>query len=78
MGEPDIDPLNGLTNSDLLTVVNSGYGQQNVLGIDLSSLRYNLILTPAERVIKHQSALALVLEVRSAAGLRPPPGHAES
>lgn len=46
-----------------------GYGEQDANGIDLSCLRENLRLTPTERLRKHQRALKLVMEVRSA-GIR--------
>ena len=52
-----------------------GFGEQNEEGVDLSLLRENLRLTPAERLAKHQRALRLTLEVRRAgerAGLRRP------
>ena len=50
-----------------------GYGEQDEEGVDLSLLRENLRLTPAERLARHQRVLRLVTEVRRAgerAGLR--------
>ncbi len=43
-----------------------GYGEQDANGVDISNLRANLRLTPKERLLKHQKALKLVLEVRNA------------
>ena len=56
-----------------------GYGEQDANGIDISNLRINLRLTPRERLLKHQKALKLVKEVRSAgarAGLSRPSSDA--
>ena len=50
-----------------------GYGDQDENGVDLSLLRYNLKLTPTERIIKNQQALAFLEKVDRAAiraGLR--------
>ena len=50
-----------------------GYGDQDENGMDLSLLRYNLTLTPTQRLIKNQQALAFLQEVDRAAiraGLR--------
>lgn len=43
-----------------------GYGEQDDNGVDLSSLRENLRLTPTERLRKHQQALRLFTEVQRA------------
>ena len=43
-----------------------GYGEQDANGIDVSLLRQNLLLTPTERLRKHQKALKLYLEVQNA------------
>ena len=42
------------------------YAEQHENGIDLSSLRENLRLSPTERLKKHQHALKLVKEVQNA------------
>ena len=44
-----------------------GYGDQDENGIDLSLLHENLKLTPTERILKHDRALAGVLELIRAA-----------
>ena len=43
-----------------------GYGEQDANGVDVSCLRSNLLLTPAERLRRHQQALRLTTEVRNA------------
>jgi hypothetical protein len=50
-----------------------GVMEQDENGVDISHLRANLRLTPAQRFERHQKALAIVLEVERAgraAGLR--------
>lgn len=39
-----------------------GYGEQDANGIDVSLLRQNLLLTPTERLRKHQRALKFFME----------------
>lgn len=43
-----------------------GYGEQDESGVDVSMLRENLKLTPTERLVHHQRALELVLEIAGA------------
>lgn len=43
------------------------YGEQNEDGIDLSLIRENLKLTPAQRLAKMQRAAASMSELRNAA-----------
>jgi type II secretory pathway component HofQ len=54
---------NKLTPGD---ITQPKFGSQDEYGNDLSLLRANLRLTPAERMIKHERALNLMLEVRRA------------
>ena len=54
----------------------SGYGEQDVNGVDLSLLRRNLRLTPTERLQRHQGAVRMVMELdraRRRGKLSPPP-----
>ena len=43
-----------------------GFGEQDANGVDVSCLRSNLLLTPAQRLKRHQQALRLTTEVRNA------------
>lgn len=45
----------------------SSWGEQDENGIDLARLRWNLCLTPDERLERHSRALDFVLECRRAA-----------
>ncbi len=42
------------------------YGEQDEFGNDLERLRYNLSLTPKERLEQHNRALISVLRIREA------------
>ncbi len=46
-------------------------------GLDLDLLESNLALAPEERVLRHESALELVLALKEAGKIReePPPAH---
>lgn len=66
--DPDAEDRLGMTNAQWARwqAYTRGYGEQDENGIDLSLLRENLRLSPAERLQKHQRALRLFWEVRRA------------
>jgi hypothetical protein len=51
---------------DLVSGSAPGFGEQDEFGIDLSLLRENLRLTPAERLRKHYRCAQSLLELRRA------------
>ncbi len=52
--------------TDAVRYENKGYGEQNEDGVDVSLLRYNLKLTPTERIEANRAAALFHEEVRRA------------
>jgi hypothetical protein len=66
-GEDEISPERAAQIRQLQTWLKEHpYGEQDENGVDISLLRENLKLTPAERLIKHQKALERIGDLRRA------------